>query len=236
MRRSGRVLERGLGEASRKSEWLRANRPPPDTQAVAAAPASGHKCARANAGAGCRGLSALYSPARAPAANPAVYLGLQPFRCDRALFRADSRQGCAPGRTSGRSLCQESVHGSGLSVRHSRHRSLPRTPGLAASPASARCRWAPLQPAGDRGLRGAEHAGREPGQVAPGAHQLVLRAVPVTAAAAGLSAVSSRVRVPVQLVLPGGRPHASAPASAACLRGPRSRKCSRTASTSTSTC
>ena len=41
-----------------------------------------------------------------------------------------------------------------------------------------------LRAAADRGFRRAEHAGREPGQVASRAHQLVLRAVPAQASAA----------------------------------------------------
>ena len=48
-------------------------------------------------------------------------------------------------------------------------------------------------------------ARRQPGQVAPGPHHLVLRDLRARAEPARLSAVSSRASLPVQLVLRGGR-------------------------------
>ena len=49
-------------------------------------------------------------------------------------------------------------------------------------------------------------AGREPDQVAPRAHDLVLRAVPAHAASAGLPRLRRRLRLSVQLLLRRGRP------------------------------
>src|SRR5690606_21170521 len=58
-------------------------------------------------------------------------------------------------------------------------------------------------------------AGRQPGQVAPGPYDLVLRDLPAPAAPPGLRTLRSRVRVSVQLLLRAGR--RTAPAARAGL-------------------
>src|SRR6056297_1474839 len=54
---------------------------------------------------------------------------------------------------------------------------------------------------GAGGLRGAVHARRQPHEMAPRSHQLVLRALPAAGAPAGLRPLPRRLRLPVQLLL-----------------------------------
>ena len=86
-----------------------------------------------------------------------------------------------------------------------------------------------------RGPRRAEHARREPREVAPRPSDLVLRALRARAACEPeLRAASPALRLPVQLVLRERRAASIRAATAACCRGRPSPRCTRTARASTS--
>ena len=130
------------------------------------------------------------------------------------------------------------------SERHSRHPQCPEParPILErrAAPQAFACRFVrhagALRRARARRHRRAEHARREPDEVAPRPHDLVLRALPARAAAAGLSRRFTRSSATCSTPTTTPSAPCSAARSAGCCRARRSPRCAPIASTSTISC